>query len=277
MIISPFTPLFFNSHKSDGLDSRYIQVFAPTDRILIEIIRTVDEVSPNAILCNHLTGVAQQIIWNTWQMNDSDVIDFQVITGLSNGYYSLSIGDKESRYFRITNDSVFLKNTTLIQYSMSSNKHRQDVVFWIDGMQHFFDFRVPGGFKDRGWTFGVENEQFVTAQSDIIELYAADSILKTFTMGNGIGCPIWFAEMLNRLLCCSYVYFDGVRYARKDSSVPELNEQMEGLNSFVFNQLLQKIQYYNPTIENNNQAIIRRVDTDYRHIEMGDENINILI
>lgn len=277
MIISPFTPLFFNSHKSDGLDSRYIQVFAPTDRILIEIIRTIDEVSPNAILCNHLTGVTQQIIWNTWQMNDSDVIDFQVITGLSNGYYSLSIGDKESRYFRITNDSVELKNTTLIQYSMSSNKHRQDVVFWIDGMQHFFDFRVPGGFKDRGWTFGVENEQFVTAQSDIIELYAADSILKTFTMGNGIGCPIWFAEMLNRLLCCSYVYFDGVRYARKDSSVPELNEQMEGLNSFVFNQLLQKIQYYNPTIENNNQTIIRRVDTDYRHIEMGDDNINILI
>ena len=277
MIISPFTPLFFDSHKSDGLDSRYIQVFAPTDRILIEIIRTIDEVSPIAILCNHSTGVTQQIIWNTWQMNNFDVIDFQVITGLSNGYYSLSIGDKESRYFRITNDYVELKNTTLIQYSMSSNKHRQDVVFWIDGMQHFFDFRVPGGFRDRGWTFGVENEQFVTAQSDIIELYAADSILKTFTMGNGIGCPIWFAEMLNRLLCCSYVYFDGVRYARKDSSVPELNEQMEGLNSFVFNQLLQKIQYYNPTIENNNQAIIRRVDTDYRHIEMGDENINILI
>lgn len=277
MIISPFTPLFFNSHKSDGLDSRYIQVFAPTDRILIEIIRTVNDVSPNAILCNQLTGVTQQIIWNTWQMNDFDVIDFQVITGLSNGYYSLFIGDKESRYFRITNDSVELKNTTLIQYSMSSNKHRQDVVFWIDGMQHFFDFRVPGGFKDNGWTFGVENEQFVTAQSDIIELYAADSTLKTFTMGNSIGCPIWFAEMLNRLLCCSYVYFDGVRYARKESSVPELNEQMEGLNSFVFNQLLQKIQYYNSTIENNNQAIIRRVDTDYRHIEMENENINILI
>ncbi len=35
-------------------------------------------------------------------------------------------------------------------------------------------------------------------------------------MGGQEGVPVHFAEMLNRLLTRSYVYFDGVRYARKD-------------------------------------------------------------
>lgn len=277
MIISPFTPLFFNEHKSDGINSRYTQIFAPTDEILVEVIRTANESQPKAVVFNHNTNTEYVITWNTWEMNESDVIDFTVITGLSDGCYSLKIGNKESRHFRITSDRVELENTTLIQYSMKNNKQRQDVVSWIDGMQYFFDFRVPGGFKDRGWSFGVENEQFVTDSTDIIELYASDSTLKTFTMGNNIGCPIWFAELLNRLLCCTYVYFDSVRYARKDASVPEINEQMEGLNSFVFNQLVQKINNFSPTIENTNQAIIRRADIDYRSTVIDSTNINLLI
>ncbi|MBE6310584.1 MAG: hypothetical protein E7080_05980 [Bacteroidales bacterium] len=277
MIISPFTPLFFDLHKSDGIDSRYIQLFAPTDRILVEVIRTVNENTPVAVLRNHISGVEQHILWNSWQMNDTDILDFHEITGLSDGCYSLTIGDKESRHFRVTSVVEDLNATTLIQYCMKNNKQRQDVVSWIDGMQYFFDFRVPGGFKDKGWSFGVDNEQFVTDLSDIIELYATDSTIKTFTMGTNIGCPIWFAELLNRLLCCSYVYFDGVRYARKDTSVPELNEQMEGLNSFVFNQQLQKVNNINATIENANQAIIRRVSSEYRSTETDTDNMNLLI
>ena len=38
MILSPFTPLFFPSAKADGIESAYIQTFAPTDKILIELI-----------------------------------------------------------------------------------------------------------------------------------------------------------------------------------------------------------------------------------------------
>lgn len=274
MIISPFTPLFFDLHKSDGIESRYLQVFAPTDKILIQIIRTVSEQEPVATLQNHLTGLTQQISWNTWQMNEADVIDFHEITGLTNGIYSITINGKQSRYFKITSSSKELENTTLIQYSMTNNKQRRDVVTWIDGMQYFFDFRVPGGFQDSGWSFGVDNEQFITHYADIIELYASDTTIKTFTLGSNIGCPVWFAELLNRLLCCNYVYFDGVRYARKDSSVPEMTIQMEGLNSFVFKQMIQRVNNINPTIETANQAKIRRVIDDYRII--GTDNILII-
>lgn len=200
-------------------------------------------------------------------MADGSVLWFTVISGLAPGIYQVrcqALG-LTSHYFRVTDDRTELAKTTLIQYGMKDNKQRQDAVFIIDGMRYFFDFRVPGGFKDSGWTFAVENEQFITPEADPVELFALESTQKKFTMGDQEGVPVYFAEMLNRLLTCSYVYFDGVRYARKDSSVPEMNVQIEGLDSFVFTQLLQKVNNLNPTIENSNHLIMRRVDdTLYR-------------
>lgn len=275
MFVSPFTPLFFRRNiKTDGVSSKYIQVFAPTDVILIEIIGE-DGQYPNAKINNLLSDISNVIVWNCWDINANQRLYFTTITGLSDGFYTIFI-DKigYSEPFKITSNKLELSYTTLVQYSNKDNKQRLDAIFYIDRMQYFFDFRVPGGFQDNGWTFGVENEQFVTELSDIIELYSMDSTQHTFTLGTNIGCPVWYAELLNRLLCCNYVYFDGVRYARKDASVPEMTVQMEGLNSFVFKQLLQKVKNINPTIENKNQTIIRRVDNDYYNaIDMNNDSI----
>ena len=42
MTISPFTPLRFDDGtKSDGVKSRYVQVFAPTDRIMLQVFTGV--------------------------------------------------------------------------------------------------------------------------------------------------------------------------------------------------------------------------------------------
>lgn len=77
--------------------------------------------------------------------------------------------------------------------------------------------------------------------------------------------------MLNRILCCNYVYFDGIRYARKESNIPEINQQIEGLKSFVFNQMLQKVESINPILEMTNQFNIRRtVENSYRQVLDGD-------
>lgn len=269
MIISPFTPIFFEDFKSDGIESRYTQVFASTDQILFECICSADETINFAIVGEDDYGHRYNNIINfgQWTIGNGTVLWFATIAGLTNGTYQLFNLDSEeySHYFRVTNDPAELAHTTLIQYSMKDNKQRQDAVFIIDGMRYFFDFRVPGGFKDSGWTFAVENEQFITPEADPIELFALESTQKKFTMGYQEGVPVYFAELLNRLLTCSYVYFDGVRYARKDSSVPEMNVQIEGLDSFVFTQLLQKVNNLNPTIENSNHIIMRRIDnTLYR-------------
>ncbi len=269
MIVSPFTPIFFDDFKSDGIESRYIQVFAPSDRILLECLCSPDE--DFGLLIDGTTDGGTEISvplkHSSWTLADGTELRFIVITGLNSGCYRLrfTATGQYSHYFRITDDPLELSKTTLIQYSMKDNKQRQDAVFIIDGMRHFFDFRVPGGFKDSGWTFSVENEQFITPEADPVELFALESTQKKFTMGDQGGVPVYFAELLNRLLTCSYVYFDGVRYARKDSSVPEMTAPVEGLDSFVFSQLLQKVNNLNPAIENANHLIMRRVDdTIYR-------------
>lgn len=279
MIISPFTPIFFENFNSDGIESRYMQVFAPSDQILLECICLPGEqLFDFAIEGQTDDGYSQytQLSHNSWKMADGSVLWFTVISGLAPGTYRLVYPPtgQTSHLFRITSDRTELAKTTLIQYSMKDNKQRQDAVFIIDGMRYFFDFRVPGGFKDSGWTFAVENEQFITPEADPVELFALESTQKKFTMGNQQGVPVYFAELLNRLLTCSYVYFDGVRYARKDSSVPEMTVQMEGLDSFVFSQLLQKVNNLNPTIENTNHLIMRRVDDDlYRASAISDTSV----
>mgnify|MGYP001060692441 FL=1 len=262
MIVSPFTPLFFINRKADGIDSEYIQTFATTDQILLQLIGGRNATVVAQVISEPDGAVLYQIQFNRWDINDTVTLRFTTIS-LSPGYYSVSImGIGRSEVFRVTDDPLILDKTTLIQYSMKNNRQRQDAVFFIDGMQYFFDFRVPGGFKDSNWTFGVESEQFVTPYADISQLFGLESTQKRFTLGGSMGVPVWFGEMLNRILICSHVYFDGVKYSRKEANVPELTVQLEGVNSFVFNQTLQQSTNLDPVIEQRNQAIIRRVDSD---------------
>lgn len=262
MKISPFTPLHFSeANRSDGMPSRFIQLWAPTDQILVEVIASAGDTAPPASLNDAHTGsVIGTVEWNEWKMNADKVVFFTVLTGLSVGHYKLTVGNLTSEEFRVTDDANLLSRTTLVQYRFKDNRQREDVVSVIDHMVYFFDFRVPGGFKDNGWQFGVSNEQFTTQREDIVELFAHDYTMKTFTMGNAIGVPVWYAELLNRLLTCSYVYFNGDRYARSDSEAPQIQTLVDGLDSFVFTQMLRKAQVIDPKIEAQNQAVIRRID-----------------
>lgn len=243
LMICPFTPLFFNESKDNfGITSRYIQKFAPADKILIEILSDGRDVPTSISVIDAITNKAiASYEWNSWKMNDNKVLYYYVLTGLSSGFYRINLLGLSSDVFKVTDNSRELDETTLIRYSMRDNRQRTDSVFFINGLQFFFEFRAPGGFCDDNWRFAVDNEQFLAPSGDIVELYSQETTQKVFTLGNAMGCPIWYAAMLNRILCCSYVYFDNVRYARKDSNVPEQNLLIEGLKSYVFKQSLQQI------------------------------------
>lgn len=277
MKLSPFTPIYFaESNVSDGLASRYTQVFAPTDQIMIQVVADAEETAPTGTIYDACTDeVVDTITWNEWEINEDTVIYFHVFCGLSDGFYKLTIEDKTSDVFRVTSDEGILSKTTLLQYANKDNKQRDDVAFVIDGVRYFFDFRVPGGFKDSGWEFGVDNEQFTTQYQDVVELYASDYITKTFTMGNSIGVPVWFGALLNRLLTCQFVYINAERYVRDGSGVPNIETLIEGLDSFVFTQQLRKTVRIDADFDDENQVAIRRVDEDYNRID-DDTNIRIL-
>ncbi len=275
MILSPFTPLFFISHKTDGIGSDYIQTFSTSDRILIQLIGRLPWSGIAQVFMEPGHKLMYQVKWNEWTINEDVQLLFSSFT-LPPGYYSVFItGFRVSEIFRVTDDDTVLSETTLIQYSMKNNRQRNDAVFFIDGMQYFFDFRVHGGFKDSGWSFSCESEQFVTQSADISQLYSLESTQKRFTLGSSMGVPVWFGEMLNRILSCSHVYFDGVKYCRKESNTPELAVQLEGVDSFVFTQTLQRSVNLDPKIEHDNQMALRRHDDNrYRAVST---NINRII
>lgn len=279
MILSPFSPIFFQPRKGrNGVPSHYVQTWSRTDQIMLQLIGVSGETPPVTKVYDVCDEADLYTIeWSSWDMNGTDVLWFSVIRGLSNGYYNIVMeGFGISEMFKVTDDDTELRQTTLIQYAMRDNKQRDDAVFLIDHMQAFFDFRVPGGFKDGGWQFGVENEQFVTDDANIVELFGMESTAKTFTMGEGDGVPIWFGELLNRLLTCRYVYFDGVRYARKEGNVPEVNAQDELLNSFIITQVVQKVTLLDPGIEAENHVAMRRInDNPTYRIGADPNNVSI--
>jgi len=280
-VISPFTPLRFDDGtKSDGLPSRYVQVFAPTDRIMLQVFTDVgagDAVPVGKIYDAHTDNVIASIDWSFWLVdNNTKMLYFNIVSGLSIGHYYITINGIACDEFRVTDDEAVLARSTLIQYSFKDNRQREDVIAILSNVHYFFDWRVPGGFKDSGWQFGVDNEQFATQHQDLVELYAREYLTKTFTMGGPVGVPVWYGELLNRVLTCPYVYFDAVRYMRNESEVPSMNTIVEGLDSFVFTQSLRKSSLAEKTIEEANQVAIRRVDATYNRIDT-EETENPLI
>lgn len=279
MKLSPFTPLHFSENNpSDGLPSRYVQTWAPTDQIMIQVVAATADSAPTATLYDAITNESiGTITWNSWAINSDTKIFFHVYEGLSEGYYKLTIADKTSDIFRVTSDEIALEKTTLIQYRNKDNKQRDDAVFVVDNVPYFFDFRIPGGFKDSGWTFGVNNEQFDTQFEDVVELYAYEYTSKTLTMGGSIGVPVWYGDLLNRLLTCHFVYVNGERYSRSDTESPQMNILVDGLDSFVFTQTLRRVVRIEADYESLNQVAIRRVDNTYNRIsDSTNENVIIL-
>jgi hypothetical protein len=193
----------------------------------------------NGLLKNHVDCTSREIEFQSFSLKDGSTVFHSTITGLASGYYSISVGDQECNVFKVTDDEHELDKTTLIRYSMRSNKQRNDCIFWNGEEQFYFEFRAPGGFKDDDWTFAVNNEQFEISNGNIVELFAVESTQKKFTLGNAEGCPVWFAEHLNRILCCSNVYFNGVRFVRKGNSVPEMTQEIVSLKSYIFKVSLQ--------------------------------------
>ncbi len=247
MIVSPFNPVFFlGNRKISDFDSPFVQLFSKYDQIFIQVVRAEGEPQTLCSVCNAEDGSAVTSLVCETHVFGNSYVDCYTLPVLPCGLYCVLLGENESEPFKITDDEHVLSKTVLIEYSPSDNAGRTDVIGLIDGERKYFSFRVPGGFKDEGWEFSVDNEQFVTQYSDIVELYGRESTQKTLTVGTSCGVPIWYGQLLNRLLTCRYVYIDGKRYARFGSSVPEKAQTMPGMNSFVFTQKLQQVNYIDP-------------------------------
>lgn len=284
MLISPFTPLFFSPSKdTSGVPGDFVQTWymtdeGETDRIVIEVITDDPEIdSVEIVIHDYVRGVNTSQYMRTWEVVDNKKVFFAYLQRMSEGYYDVTIEGRTSNIFRVTSDASEVDDTVLLQFCSKDNKQRTDVAFWIAGLQTFFSWRVPGGFKDDNWQFGVVNEQFVSQHQDIFELYAYETTQKMLTVGDNTGVPIWYGEYLNRILTCNYFYVDGVRYARKESNTPERQSLMEGLRLYSFNQLLQEVIHGNELVEYDNQLALRYTDTNNRTANARTADTSIVV
>lgn len=284
MLISPFTPLFFHpSNDTSGTPGDFCQTWymtseGPTDRIVIEVIVDDPDVTYVEMLIHEfVTDTDTTQLMRSWETVSGKKVFFAYLQRLSEGYYNVTIDGKTSEIFRVTADEKDVEGTVLLQYCNKDNKQRTDVAFWLAGLQTFFSWRVPGGFKDDNWAFGVVNEQFVSQHQDIFELYSHETTQKVLTIGANTGVPVWYGEFLNRVLTCMFFYVDGVRYCRKDSSVPERQLLLEGLRLYTFNQQLQEVKYANELVEYDNQLALRYVDNNNSNSNARHANTTIVV
>ena len=261
--ISPFTPISFSDmHYPDG----FMQTFHVGDHIVIEVFHDSMEL-PGRLFLNDVSGSLPDmpLSWNTVKINNS--VSFYRLRDIEPGVYRILMDGTASNCFRISDCPDILNDTVLLQYAMNSNKRRTDVMSWINGECYYFDMRIPGGFKDAGWTFAVENEQFLNDDMDIVELSAVDYTEKNLTVGSPCGVPMWIAEKLNHILSCDYLFVDGLRYSVPESSNIEIADGNIDKTRFVLTQTLREAQFMNVAYENKIRMNLRRVNNNIRRYD----------
>lgn len=255
--ISSICPLFFRITTDDVelKDIDYIQKFSISDPAII--IQSVD--LPDTIitldLINLTTGIVTPITGGTYVVNDVTSLYEFVLSGLGEGVYQVrltkGVESLSSLPFMICSNIELLENTALISYTNGNNNTGFGAIFKLNDVQRTFYLRVEAGFKSSGAKFNVENEQFRTQRQDIVELYAVPYVIQTFTIGNSLGLPVCFGELINSALCLSDFRINGVGYRRSGDSTPQLQTIQERYYQYIFTVELERTEniIYNGYIE----------------------------
>lgn len=223
--VGDICPLFFDPIKDRfGIECGYTQHFHSDDRILLQVF--ADE-EFSAVLNDLSGGVSEDIVFESYALNDSVTMYYVTFTGLSDGVYSVTVGGMECEPFCVCSSDELLERTCLVRYSHRDNNSCFTNVFWVGDVQQFFEWRVEAGFKSSGFAGKVDNEQYRNQHQKIVELYSVPYDTYTLTVGDASGVPYWFVRHLNRVLSVSHVWIDGVRYVRSDKSVPEMTQVIE--------------------------------------------------
>ena len=263
MKFSPFNPIrFYNVASSEGCDGN-AHIFAESDYIIFEVLHRADESLGRLQLIDARNDAPiMDLSLNTYQINMDQCVSFYEFRGLEAGEYRLLLGEWLSNRIIVTNDLDVLQNTVLFQYSTSWNDMRSDFYAKINGSLRYFEARLYGGFKDSGWRFSVENEQFETDESDIIELYAMETTEKELTIGKSSGYPKHVGESLSHILSCEVIFIDGDRYSYSGNT--EIEESND--NQFIYKVTMRKAKFVNVTFERDLQALFRKAPANLRKV-----------
>lgn len=267
MTFSPYNPIVFYDRGTQTAVADVVHVFDTSDRIMVEVFHKPSETLPTLNLIDaHTDEIVVGLSWNTFPINSEMSLSFYELMGYRAGHYTLSFGDYISCPIVITDDASVLKKTTLLQYAIPLNQSRDDIYSAIKGRLRYFEARLYGGFKDEGWTFGVDNEQFLTDTQDCVEIQASESTEMILTIGLSDGYPIQLGEWLNRVIACPLLYIDGKRYAIPDNKAIDKTETIDNSGRFVFSAKFRQAKFIDAEFERAVSAIFRKIPQSLRRI-----------
>lgn len=267
MRFSPFNPIQFfigDIGDNNSCEKDYVQSFATHDNIMLEVFHDTDEIlDPLEVYDTSNDNIVCTLVWKRFIINSNDICSVCKFSGLSVGVYLFVLGVYRS-YIQILADDE-LEDTVLIQYANSDNKGRDDIYSSFLGNILYFELRIKGGFKESGWIFHVDNSQFTTPMSDIVELCAFDYTDKVLTIGSSSGIPTFTADLLNRILSCQIVFVDGTRYSRSGEALLE-SDSDNSLETYVYTITLRESQFLNAKFERKIRLNLRRVPNNLRKV-----------
>lgn len=147
---------------------------------------------------------------------------------------------------------------------MRTNVTRRDIYPILNGLPKYFEIRLYGGFKDEGWSFSVDNDQYVTDKADVVEIHSIEATDKILTIGNSEGEPSWIGKKIGFILVCELLFINGHRFSKSDDSSVEIIDGNTDGTKFVYAVTLRQARYENPSFERIIRATLRRVPSHLR-------------
>lgn len=259
-IVLKKTFLFCDSPLWSGGDTGRIEGYAYPTITIKDLTNDTSVVYYNNYATTQSAVTPNYAILNSWynMANDEQILTFH-LQGLASGaIYQIVMEFADQRYekmYRLESmpfaiyerGDEMLDNTLEIRYAMHDNMHRQDgvFVFPVTGTplrRYYFTLRVDGGIKDSGWQFGIDNENFTAQNMDLLSVHANAYRNYQLTIGDsGDGVPVWFADLLNEIMSCDYIYINGKRVARNESETPEATQSLDNYNTFFVSQAIRMV------------------------------------
>lgn len=250
--IGDITPLIFRPADDDPSATalRFTQRFGRYDHIVVQAVGDTST-TVTATVYNAQTGAQTYSNAATRvQIDGGWYLYHCALPVLPEGCYYVTLTGGgitlRSQDFEVTrlveNDSEWVR----IEYGGTENDTPMDAMFVVSGVRVPFVLRLPAGFKPQGWDGSVEVETYRTQRQELRVLYSAPYDKYTLTIGTAAGLPVEYIRLLNNILSCEYVYINGERYCRSESSVPEKQLAMTGAQMFTASVVLEK----QPTLDN---------------------------
>lgn len=250
----------------------YIQKFHTSDNIIVQAIS--DSPTPPTTYIKSLTEPENKEFLSlaTYPIGD-EYCHYINLKGIEDDVWQIVLGGHKSVPFEVCDDDSILYSTKRIRYTNTDNDTPFDNVFVMNGEQVYFDFRLECGFKSNGLQPKLDDESFRDQMQRIHHLYSSPYLVETLTFGSAFGIPAFYCSYLNNVFCLDNIAVGEKSVQRSESSVPELNQLIDGSQRYVMTMNVEVVDDHN--LEDKTDEILKAITN-----ESGDyvitENGNVM-